>query len=97
MTSPEVSPSSVLVSAKTKELLDSCHISDLLLVLEEEPSPLVNTIPRSSAAPVFPSPNLISLSDTVKLVALVVTTLPVTVKSPIKLVLPSTVRSLVTC
>ena len=97
VTSPEVSPSSVLVPANTNEPDDSCQISDLLAAFVAAPSPLVNTKPRSWLVPVLPSPNLISLSDTVKLVAWVVTTFPVTVKSPKRLVLPSTVKSLVIC
>ena len=61
-------------------------------VLVVIPSPLVKTIPKSWVAWALPSPSFIILSVTVKLVAWFVTTLPVTVKSPIKLVSPLTVK-----
>ena len=62
---PLVEPSSVSVPANANVSLLSSQIRDLLLMLELPPPPRVNTIPRSWAVPVLPSPNLISLSDTV--------------------------------
>ena len=64
----------------------------MFLVLVLWPSPLVNTIPKSCVAAILPSPNLIILSFTVRLVAWVVITLPLTVKLPNKDVFPATVK-----
>ena len=65
VTLPLVLPSSVSVAANAKVSLLSSQISDLLEILELPPPPLVNTIPKSWAVPVLPSPNFISLSETV--------------------------------
>ena len=92
VTDPAVVPSSEFVETNANESVDSCHIRDLFNVLVVIPSPRVNTIPKSWVAPIFPSPNLIILSATVKLVAWVVTTFPDTVRSPTIEVSPLTVR-----
>ena len=56
------------------------------------PLPLVNTIPKSVAVPVLPSPILINLSWTTWVVVLVWVNCPITLRLPWIVVLPLTVK-----
>ena len=72
-------PVSVSVFAKANSPSDSSHKRDLFSRLLF----LVNTIPKSAAVPVLPSPNTISLSLTANVVLMVVVTAPETVRLPV--------------
>ena len=94
-TTPLVVPSSVFVSANTKLSFVSFHINPLLAILLKLPFPLVKIIPMSLllGSDISPSPNLINLSLTVKLVVFIVVVLPFTFKLPLIVTLLLTVIS----
>ena len=78
---------------------DSSQINELLEIFVLPPPPRVNTIPKSCAVPVLPSPSLINLSATVYDVVCVVVIVPETVKSPVIVAFPLTdkLSPIVTC
>ena len=85
-------PSSSLVFAKANVLPASWYNNEVLALLVALPFPLVNTIPKSVAVPVLPSPILINLSWTTWVVVLVWVNWPITLRLPWIVVLPLTVK-----